>query len=393
VILKGIVAAAALPCVVVATGQSVDSKLSGFFGDIGLTSQQQASIATGRPVAKVLSWGGPSEVFVFGAVHIDGSPATYMKMARDVSRLAGTPGYLAIGELPASATIDDLSALSLDPKDIKALKSCREGDCDVQLPSASIRAFQQAVNWSQPDPSAQVNGLAREMVLDLVREYRRGGNDALGVYRDKHHPARVADQFETLTSRATSLPDVVPDLRQYLLKYPDVDVPGADGFFYWEKVDFGMKPTIRVNHGVLYHAGDPQRGISAFVVKQLYASHYFHTALDMSVCVADPAAADRHGFYLITLKGSEQDGLTGATGSILRKIVVDKTRSSLEKGLAAIKAAVEHPSPIARIRSREGNPSSDGLVARPPISCDVRALRTMPTHQHLPADWHTSPTD
>ena len=42
------------------------------FTDLGLTSQQIAAIDAGRPVAKVLSWGGPSEVYVFGAVHVDG---------------------------------------------------------------------------------------------------------------------------------------------------------------------------------------------------------------------------------------------------------------------------------------------------------------------------------
>jgi len=338
--------AAALPLAVVAQGQSGESKPSQFFGEMGLTAQQQASIDAGRPVAKVMSWGGPSEVFVFGAVHIDGPPATYLKMARDINALAGTPGYLAIGELPASPTVADLKGLSLDPDDIKALKNCKEGDCDVQLPSKSIKTFQESVNWSQPDPSAQVNELARGMVLNLLREYKRGGDEALGEYRDKQHPARVADQFETLVSRATSLPNAVPELRQYLLNYPDADIPGADGYFYWEKVDFGMKPTIRVNHGVVYHSGDPNSGISAVAIKQLYATHYFHTALDVSVCVADPSKADRPGFYLITLKGSEQEGLTGAKGSILRKVVVDKSRSSLEKGLAGIKAAVEHPSTI-----------------------------------------------
>ena len=32
-------------------------------------------------------------------------------------------------------------------------------------------------------------------------------------------------------------------------------------------------------------------------------------------------------FYLITLKSSEQDGLTGMKGSMLRRVAVDKTRS------------------------------------------------------------------
>ena len=96
----------------------------------------------------------------------------------------------------------DLSGLTLDPDDLKALKTCREGACDVQLPTSSITAFQNAVDWGKPDAGAgQANGLARGMVLDLVRAYRRGGNTALGVYRDKDHPARVTDQFETMVGR------------------------------------------------------------------------------------------------------------------------------------------------------------------------------------------------
>ena len=341
--LKAIVSfAVILPFAFVAAGQPRDSELSVLFAQVGLTPQQRASIDAGNPVAKVLSWGQPSEVYVFGAVYIDGSPEAYLKAARNVTQLAGTPGYLGIAELPPTATSADLRELTLDPDDIKSLKSCREGDCDVQLPSASIRAFQNAVNWSQPDVADQVNGLARGMVLDLVREYRRGGNAALGVYRDKEHPARVADQFETMVSRSATLSDALPELRQYLLNYPDADLPGADSFFYWEKVKFGLKPTIRVNHAVIYRAGAPGGRTSAVAIKQLYASHYFHTALDVSVCITDGAQPQRHGFYLLTLKSSEQDGLTGAKGSMLRKVVVDKTRSSLEKALASIKDTVEH---------------------------------------------------
>jgi hypothetical protein len=338
--------ASAMALMVAAADQSIDPRLATLFGQMELTAQQRAAIDAGRPVAKVLTWGGPSEVYVFGAVHVDGSPETYLTLARNVGRLAGTPGYLATGDLPSTAKSADLGGLSLDPDDIKALKTCREGDCDVQLPSSSIKAFQDAVNWSQPDAAGQVNGLARGMVLDLVREYRRGGNAALGVYRDKQQPARVADQFETMVSRSASLPDFVSELRQYLLEYPEKDLRGADSFFYWEKVNFGMKPTVRVNHGVVYRVGGAT-GASAVAIKQLYASHYFHTALDVSVCVRDAGAQPR-GYYLVTLKSSEQDGLTGAKGSALRKVVVDKTRSSLEQALASIKSTVERDATIAR---------------------------------------------
>lgn len=340
--------ACGLPLAFAAMGQRAERQPQSVFTELGLTPQQVAAIDQGKPVAKVLSRGGPSEIYVFGAVYIDGLPATYVQAARNVTKLQGTEGYLGIGELPATATIADLSSLTLEPDDIKALKSCREGDCDVQLPTESIQAFHDAVNWSQPDAASEINRLARAMVLDLVREYRRGGNAALGVYRDKKNPARVADQFETMVGRATALPDVLPELRRYLLEYPDADLPNADSFFYWEKVAFGMKPTIRVNHGVIYFTHEPAGDMSVVAIKQLYASHYFHTALDLSVCVGDSSRPERRGFYLLTLKGSEQEGLTGAKGSMLRKIVVDKTRSSLEAALASIKRSVEQASPGSR---------------------------------------------
>jgi hypothetical protein len=333
-----------LATAVAAISQPPEPQLSAFLTQVGLSQDQRASLEAGRPVAKVLSWGESSEIYVFGAVRINGSAAAYLKSARNVRARAGTQGYLGVGEIPSTPTAADLSGLSLDPDDITALKSCREGDCDVQLPSAAIQAFRDSVNWSRPDVAMQVNTLARSRVLDLIREYQRGGNDALGVYRDKEHPARVAKQFETMISRAAALPEVVPQLRQYLLHYPDTDLPGADSFLYWEKVDFGMKPTIRVNHGVVYQ---PQEGISVVAIKQLYASHYFQTALDVSVCVPDSKPVSR-GFYLLTIKGSEQDGLTGLKGSMVRRVVVDKTRSSLEKALAAIKETIERSQAAGR---------------------------------------------
>jgi hypothetical protein len=209
------------------------------------------------------------------------------------------------------------------------------------LPTSEIRRFRDSVEWSRSDAADQVNALARQGVLQLEQAYRRGGNEALGEYRDKQHPARVADEFRTMIGRASALPDMLPELRRYLLEYPVAALAGADSFFYWEKVSFGLKPTIRVNHAVIYRGRTQGRDFGVVAIKQLYATHYFHTALDISVCVDDGATIAPHGFYLLTLKGSQQEGLTGIRGSVLRKVVVDKTRSSLERALASIKRSIE----------------------------------------------------
>jgi len=102
----------------------------------------------------------------------------------------------------------------------------------------------------------------------------------------------------------------------------------------------GIKPTFRIVQRIVYRQADAKEPVYAVAEKQLYASHYFQTAFDLTVCVKD---AQRPGFFLITLNGSKQAGLTGLKGSVVRKVAVDKTRSSMERVLVTIKRRLESP--------------------------------------------------
>jgi len=137
-----------------------------------------------------------------------------------------------------------------------------------------------------------------------------------------------------------ALPAYVPELERYLLDYPNAASNAITSEFYWEKVNFGLKPTLRVVQTVIYRGPSLARPAYVVAQKQLYASHYFETALDLTGCVRD-SSDPRSGFYLITLKGSEQAGLSGIKGGIIRKVAVDKTRNSLQKALAMYKQRLE----------------------------------------------------
>ena len=204
-----------------------------------------------------------------------------------------------------------------------------------------MEEFQHSVNWSAPDASDQANHLAQQMALQALLNYELGGNAALGTYRDKKHPSVVAETFASLLIRSKALPVYLPELREYLLNYPKADSSGIQSGFFWEKVNFGLKPTLRMVQAIIYQGKPPQQPAYAVAVKQLYASHYFESALDLTVCVRDDEHLAHPGFYLITMKGSQQAGLTGLKGGIVRKVAVDKTRSSLEKALASIKQKLE----------------------------------------------------
>jgi hypothetical protein len=330
---------AAMP---VARGQSREPVK--FFREyVGLSDEQISAIQSGKAIAKVLDSRTPDEVFVFGAVHVDATPEGYLKLAADIEALRKLPNYLAIRKFSDTPQLSDLEGFTLGEEDIKQLKNCKLGQCEVQLPNEAMQAFQQSVNWTAPDVSAQVNKLAQKMALEALSRYKQGGNSALGTYRDKNHPTAVGDTFQSLLSRSKALPVYLPQLDRYLLDYPNAGSEKIESEFYWEKVNFGLKPTLRIVQAIVYRGTGGNDSAQAIAVKQLYASHYFETALDLTVCVRDEEHPNHPGMYLITLKGSQQAGLTGLKGSIVRKVAVDKTRSSLERALQAIKQNLEKP--------------------------------------------------
>ena len=306
---------------------------------VGLNDDQVKEIREGKAVAKILDAPTADQVFVFGSVYINSTPERYLKFASDLDALRKLPSYLALRKFSDPPQLSDLTGFTLDDEDFKQLKNCKPGNCEVQLPSEAMEKFQRSVNWSAPDAHEQANHLAQEMVLQALLSYQQGGNAALGTFRDKNHPAVVAETFASLVNRSKALPVYMPELRDYLFDYPKADSSNIQSEFYWEKVNFGLKPTIRLLQAVLYRGADSGGPEYALAVKQLYASHYFHTALDLTICIRDDDGP-QPGMYLVTLKGSEQAGLTGLKGGIVRKVAVDKTRSSLEHALAAMKVAL-----------------------------------------------------
>ena len=322
-----------------ATTQAQNAEPFKFFREyVGLNDEQITAIRNGKAIAKIVESRTPDEVFVFGAVYVESTPDKYLKFASDIDSLRKLPSYLAIQKFSNPPQLSDLQGFSLETQDIKDLRNCEPGHCEVQLPDEAMDSFKHSIDWAAPDVADRVNQLARTMALGALLKYIQGGNTALGTYRDKKHPAVVAATFQSLLSRSKALPVYLPQLDRYLLEYPNANADNIQTEFFWEKVNFGLKPTLRIVQAIVYRDTNSDQRTSALAVKQLYASHYFETALDLTVCVKDP---ERPGIYLITMKGSQQAGLTGFKGGIVRKVAVDKTRSSLEKALAAIKQKLE----------------------------------------------------
>jgi hypothetical protein len=319
-----------------------NSHLQTFFRqNIGLSEDQIAAIRSGQAVTKALPPRTPSEVLVFGAIYIHVAPETYFQFARDFDRLRKVPGFLALGVFTVPPQRSDLKGFAFDSDDIKALKSCQPGNCQIQMPATSIEKLHRIIDWSAPDVDDQVNQHLQETALERVLAYQREGNEALGVYNDKRDPTAVPEQFAYLLSYGKALSEQVPDFYHYLLMYPHAKPPNYEETFYWAKVKFGLKPTLRIVHMVSMRGGPADPIARAIAQKQLYSSHYFETALDLAICVRDSDDPKQPGFYLIQALGSEQAGLTGPKGSIVRRAAVGRAVSNLQKALTSIRSTLE----------------------------------------------------
>jgi hypothetical protein len=325
------------------SSSQTSAELQTYFKETGgLSEDQIAAIKSGQPVAKTLASRTPAEIFVAGVIYIKATPESYVKFANDFDRLRKIPEYLAIERFSTPPQLSDLKGFALDSDDIKGLKNCKPGNCQVQLPASTIEQVHQSINWSAPDADQQVNQYAQKLALDRLLTYQKGGNQMLGaVYNDKNEPTNVADQFKYMLSHSSAMQKGLPDFYNYLLAYPDSKPANLEDTFYWDNVKFGLKPTLRIVHVVTMHGVGPEQPANVIAEKQIYSSHYFQTALDLTFCVRPRDDPQQSGFYLIKVEASEQAGLTGMKGSIVRKVAVGKSVSSLQSSLTAIKTALE----------------------------------------------------
>jgi hypothetical protein len=172
----GVLVSALLLSVVQPVSNAQDGEPFKFFRNyVGLHEDQITAIRNGKAVAKIVESSTPDEVFVFGSIYVQSTPEKYLKLASDPEELRKLPNYLALRKFSDPPQLSDFEGFTLEADDIKQLKNCEPGRCDVQLPSEAMDAFKQSVNWSAPDTPNQVNRLGQKMALEALERYIQGG--------------------------------------------------------------------------------------------------------------------------------------------------------------------------------------------------------------------------
>jgi hypothetical protein len=302
-----------------------------------LTSAQRSQLLAGHPVTHMLDSDPSHEVGVFGAVWVKAPAARYVAAVRDIEQFEKGGNFLVTKKASTPPRLEDFAALRIPPDDVADLKSCKVGSCELKLGEGALVRLKKEVDWSKPGANADVDRLARQLMLEYVNAYLQGGNSELATYRDSSRPTFVGQEFASMIDRMPELTEYLPDLKRYLIGFPKVTLPNSDSFIYWQEAKFGLKPTIRINHLTIVQ----ETTHAAVVSKMLYASHYFWTAIELRVLLPDPARGE--GFWFASVNRSRSDGLSGFTGTLIRGKVKGEAEKAMLAVLKATKAGLERP--------------------------------------------------
>jgi hypothetical protein len=197
-----------------------------------------------------------------------------------------------------------------------------------------IEDFKKKVDWKSKDKYTLANQLVRQRLFDGMTRYRAGGLKSLGSYVDRSKPMNLYQATKDMVDKSFYLPpDKAAEIYRHVLEYPQGKLAGAEDIFYWEKIDFGQEPTVRVNHLMLFPKG---AGTVKLVVanKQIYSSRYIRSALQMFYAVPDTKNPNKPGFFLIGMNDSRMPDFGSLKLAIVRKVATGKavegTRDTLE---------------------------------------------------------------
>jgi hypothetical protein len=319
-----------------------------------LSDKEWRRLSGGEPIAMILDAERRAELSAVGAIRIAGvTPDEFVARFRRIEQVERGSTVLQIAQFGETASLADVGGLTLEAEDVDRLADCRPGQCDLQLP-ARVIARARAAMPAAPARAAAANQLFREFLVDLVRTYRTTGDAALEPYADRDEPLSVRDAFAALDSGRRVLARRVPAIARDIAGYPRTRPAGSHEFFYWSKLRFGFKPTVRVNHVLLCPVQDHPGGLRYVIVsKQLYASHYFDAALEWRMVVAD---RDTGGTVLVYRSDVRSRTLDGFAASLFRGIVKSRAKGGLERYLRTVKTSMEAPT---RTASSERSPGRE----------------------------------
>jgi hypothetical protein len=323
-----------------ATSPAVEPARAFLASTFELRNSDFGEIDAGRVYSRTMDVSDKREIATLGVVRIRMTPEYYVQRLSDIANFKRVEAVLQIGAFGNSPDLDDVADLTLDDTDIRSLRSCRIGNCGVQLSAEAIDRFRREVNWQRADAPAQANAVMRRVLVEYVTRYLKAGAAASMQYADQSEPLNLGHEFVALTSSELRGWQQFHSLRQHFIDYPTADAAGTTDFLYWSKEKVGRRTVVSITHVAIAHTAGGSPADYAIASKQIYGTHYYDASVGLTLLVRDHSS-ESPVTYLAYLNRSRIDLLNGMLGGITRRILSPRARSTVADQLARLQRTLE----------------------------------------------------
>src|SRR5262249_4654323 len=172
-------------------GQTVTGEPLTYMKTIGFSAAEIATMASGKPVTRIVPEKDDNDVSVVGVVRIAARAEGFVGGIRKIESLRKESPTLQIGRFGPTPAMSDLQSLVIDDSELEDLRKCRVGDCDIKVGAAAMELARN-VDWNARDAHAQATRLVKEAMVRLVPRDLEEGAAGLGLYDDNDGPGGVA---------------------------------------------------------------------------------------------------------------------------------------------------------------------------------------------------------
>jgi hypothetical protein len=289
---------------------------------------------------------------VFVATRLNAPPDALVAWTRAIAELKRSEFVLAIGRFSDPPGPSDLAGLTLDQRDLDAIRQCRPGNCGLKLPAGDIESLTGAVATAGAEWRDAAQREFRRLLAERVVQYRAGGLTALPSPADRTKSRRPDDALSAIMEQSPYL-GKLPQVVAWLKNYPHAD-SAVESFFYWSKEHYGDgKPVVSITHVGIVRP-EPDHRLPAILVagKQIFATHYLEGGLGLTMIVRDA----RNGApYLVYVNRSQVDMLRGFFGAFVRGVLEDRVERQAPLIVRGLRARLESGSPADEISDPVAN--------------------------------------
>jgi hypothetical protein len=289
----------------------------------------------GEAVVRILPQPEDNAAFLVGVVLVEAPPASVVEAVRSLAVVQSCPRILQWGRFSRPPAKQDMAALTFEPQDLRDLRRCRVGDCDIRVDGRTLAAARR-LDWSAPDASLQGTLILKQALVDLLHAYAERGPAGMAVYLESDTPDDSGHEATRLLRDPPSPLPESPSLMRYLREYPKGRAADVEDSFIWSKEAL-RRPVVSLVHVSLQTQAGDGPGRVVLALQHVYDSHYFLAYAEFISLV--PATGAAGGFYLVREIRSRIDPPHWFRGLLLGKIK-RRMREALRTDLEATRRQI-----------------------------------------------------